>query len=71
MRISPERIKELQRLLKQHHGVEYSDEEAQQAGIAIIRFAVAKKQRELELANQKGNRYEKLSSGKSLPKSQI
>ncbi len=42
VRISPERTKELQKLLKEQTGKEYSDEEAQEAGLAIMRFVVAK-----------------------------
>jgi len=41
-RISPKRIKELQKLLKEQTGKDYSDEEAQEAGLAIIRFVIAK-----------------------------
>ncbi len=44
-RISPERIKELQKLLKEQTGKDYSGEEAQEAGLAIIRFVIAKEQR--------------------------
>ena len=44
-RISPERIKELQKLLKEQTGKDYSDEEAQEAGLAIIRFVIAKQSR--------------------------
>jgi hypothetical protein len=44
-RISPKRIKELQKLLKEQMGKDYSDEEAQKAGLAIMRFTLAKKQR--------------------------
>jgi hypothetical protein len=46
-RISPERIKELQKLLKEQTGKDYSDEEAQEAGLAIIRFVLAKEFREV------------------------
>lgn len=52
VRISPERIKELQKLLKEQTGKDYSDEEAQQAGMAIIRFVFAKEQRRRELSRQ-------------------
>lgn len=52
VRISPERIKELQRLLKEQTGKDYSDEEAQEAGLAIMRFVVAKEQRRQELSKQ-------------------
>ena len=57
MRISKERIKELQKLLKEQTGKDYSDEEAQQAGLAIIRFALAKLRRhELQMKANKGNK---------------
>ena len=52
VRISPERIKELQKLLKEQTGKDYSDEEAQEAGLAIMRFVVAKEQRRQELSKQ-------------------
>lgn len=48
MRLSPERIKELQKLLKEQTGKDYTDEEAQQAGLSIMRFVVAKEQRNRE-----------------------
>lgn len=41
-RLSQERIKELQKLLKEQTGRDYTDEEAQEAGLAIIRFVIAK-----------------------------
>jgi hypothetical protein len=41
-RISKERIVELQKLLKEQTGRDYTDEEAQEAGLAIIRFVLAK-----------------------------
>lgn len=44
-RISPERIKELRKLLKEQTGKDYSDEEAQEAGLAIMRFVIAKEDR--------------------------
>jgi hypothetical protein len=44
-RISPERIKELQKLLKEQTGKDYTEEEAQEAGLAIIRFVIAKESR--------------------------
>lgn len=69
MRFSPERIKELQRLLKEHCGVEYSEEQAQQAGIAIVRFIVVKERRRQELAKQGRNEYGKNSSEKLAAKS--
>ena len=51
-RLSPERIKELQKLLKEQTGKDYSDEEAQEAGLKIMRFAVVKEQRHQELAHK-------------------
>lgn len=42
MRLSPKQIKELQKLLKEQTGKDYTDEEAQEAGLAIIRFVIAK-----------------------------
>lgn len=44
-RISSERIKELQKLLKEQTGKDYTDEEAQEAGLAILRFVLAKETR--------------------------
>lgn len=49
MRISDRRIEELRALLREF-GLEYSKEEAQTAGIAIIRFMIVKKAREQELS---------------------
>lgn len=64
MRFSPELIKELQLLLKEQCGIEYSSEEAQTAGIAIVRFMIAKHQRTGDMTINKGNVYGKLSSEK-------
>lgn len=52
VRVSPERIKELQKLLKEQTGKDYTDEEAQEAGLAIIRFVIVKEQRRQELSKQ-------------------
>lgn len=49
MRLSPARIKDLQSLLKEHYGLDYSDEEAQEAGLAIMRFVLAKELRQKAL----------------------
>ena len=54
MRLSSERIKSLQALLKELHGLDYTDEQAQEAGLAIMRFVAAKAQRKEEL-NKEGN----------------
>ena len=42
MRLSEQQIKALQTLLNDEYGLEYSTEEAQQAGLAIMRFVLAK-----------------------------
>lgn len=55
MRLSDERIKALQILLKERTGQDYTDEEAQKAGMDIMRFVIAKAQREQKLANNKEN----------------
>ena len=58
MRLSNERIKSLQILLNDKYGLELTNEEAQKAGMAIMRFVLAKAQREQELTNKEGNVYE-------------
>jgi len=50
MRFSDERIKELQRLLKELYGLDYTAEQAQEAGHAILRFVLAKTQRQQQLS---------------------
>lgn len=45
MRISPKHIAALQRLLKEQFGLNYTDEQAQHAGLAIMRFVIAKELR--------------------------
>ncbi|HEX7633136.1 MAG TPA: hypothetical protein VF401_02290 [Candidatus Saccharimonadales bacterium] len=62
MRISPERIKELQKLLKEQTGRDYTDEEAQQAGLAIMQFTLAKEKRKKELDTPKVIDLSKLSA---------
>jgi len=42
MRISNDRLQELKSLLKKNYNLELSDEEAQQAGLAIIHFVELK-----------------------------
>lgn len=49
-RLSPKQIKELQKLLKEQTGKDYTDEEAQEAGLSIMRFVYAKQLRKQELA---------------------
>ena len=55
MRLSDERIKELQKLLKDELGLEYTEEQAQQAGLAIMRFVLAKELRNKELKLENGS----------------
>lgn len=52
VRLSQERIKALQKLLKEQFNLDYTDEEAQQAGLAIMRFVIAKEQRKQELQKE-------------------
>lgn len=49
MKFSDERIKELQAILKEEFGLDYTTEQAQEAGIAIVRFILAKTQRQLDI----------------------
>lgn len=49
MRLSPDKVHSLKVLLKEHCDLDYTEEEVQQAGLAIIRFAVAKQLRTREL----------------------
>jgi len=51
MRLSDERIKELKGLLKELYGLDYNDEQTQEAGLAIMRFVIVKTQRQRELTN--------------------
>jgi len=53
MRLSNELIKSLQAHLKELYDLDYTDEQAQDAGVAIMRFVIAKVQREQELLNEK------------------
>lgn len=47
-RISKQQIQKLQKLLKEQTGKDYTDEEAQQAGMAIMRFVAVKEIRKAE-----------------------
>lgn len=53
MRLSSESIKSLQVLLRELHGLDYTDEQAQEAGMAIMRFVAVKAQRERDLTKNK------------------
>ncbi len=57
MRLSNERIKSLRVLLLSKYGLELTDEQAQEAGFAIMRFVIAKAQREQELIKEMENNY--------------
>ncbi|HKU18004.1 MAG TPA: hypothetical protein VJP80_01910 [Candidatus Saccharimonadales bacterium] len=61
--MSDERIKSLQLLLKAQTGRDYTDEQAQEAGAAIMRFVIVKAQRKHELEKLKEN-----ENGKQLGK---
>lgn len=53
MRLSNERIKQLQTLMREQHGLKLTDEQAQEAGMAIMRFVLTKAQRQQELNKRK------------------
>ncbi len=55
MKLSDERIKSLQVLLKTSTGSDYTAEQAQDAGMAIIRFVIAKAQRKQQLLKLREN----------------
>lgn len=57
MRLSNERIKSLQVLLKELSGLDYTDEQAQEAGVAIMRFVSVKAQRKNALSKYEENGY--------------
>lgn len=57
MRINHERIKALQLLLKDQYGLEYSDEQAQEAGMAIMRFLIAKAQHKSQQHSKEDKNY--------------
>lgn len=52
MKLSDERIKQLQVLLKKQLGLDYTAEQAQEAGLAIMRFALVKTKRQANLNPQ-------------------
>lgn len=47
MRLTPKQVQELQKLLKKQTGKDYTDEEAQEAGLAIMRFVYVKELRKM------------------------
>jgi len=49
MKLSEERIRTLQAILKEEYDLDYTPEQAQTAGLAIIRFAIAKTQHQLSI----------------------
>lgn len=51
-RISTKLIEELQKLLKEQTGKDYSSEEAQEAGLAIMCFVIAKEQRKQQMQHE-------------------
>ncbi|NTU72560.1 hypothetical protein HGB07_00050 [Candidatus Roizmanbacteria bacterium] len=54
-KINPKRIKELQKLLKEQTGNDYTVEEAQESGIAIIRFMIAKERHKQQVQHEAKN----------------
>lgn len=55
MRLNERRIKSLQVIMREKLGLELTDEQAQDAGLAIMRFLIAKAQRKQELVNYEEN----------------
>lgn len=55
-RLSKEKIKELQKLLKEQTGKDYTYEEAQEAGLAIIRFVATKEIQKMDTGQQPKNK---------------
>ncbi len=64
MRLSRERIINLQALLREHCDLDYSEEQAQEAGAAIMRFVVAKSQRQTAASSIKENGNEQTGQSK-------
>jgi hypothetical protein len=54
MRLNTERTLALQRLLKNEFELDYSDEETQRAGLAIMRFVLVKERRTEFIKNKEG-----------------
>jgi len=54
MKLSVERVSSLKILLKEL-GLDYTDEEVQEAGLAIMRFALVKAQRKFKNNNNDGD----------------
>lgn len=59
MKLSSEHVKSLQVLLKAQTGRDYTDGQAQEAGMAIMRFVLIKAQRKHELMKLKENEHGK------------
>ena len=51
MRLSDQHVKQLQKLLKEQFGLDYTVEQAQEAGLAVMGFVVAKAQRKNSITN--------------------
>ena len=64
MRLSASRVQALKKILKSEHGIDMTDEEAQQAGLAIVRFAAAKLQRNGQQLKTKRSKQERVRKGR-------
>ena len=58
MRISKEKIKDMQFIMKNRFGMDISDEQAQEIGLAIIAMLIAKARRDPQLIKSLENKYE-------------
>lgn len=64
MKLSNESIRSLKSIIKELYGLNYTDEQAQEAGLSIMRFVAAKNQRKQELVKAKGNGDGQISGNK-------
>ena len=64
MRLSYKRTKDLQALLKEMCDLELTEEQAQEAGLQIMRFVIAKTQCK-EISNTKKEKIDERHSGKT------
>lgn len=55
MRLSEKRVKSLQLLMCEKFGLEMTNEQAQEAGLAIMRFLIAKAERKQEPTDMEKN----------------
>lgn len=70
MRVNDKHIKQLQAILRDEFGLIYTDEQAQEAGLAIMRFIISKHRRNNQSINKENedvNNDAKAAPGGALP----